>query len=498
MRNRSRYNLRNLPNRNPTWYQLSRGDESSDDDSDYSSNIQNSDSSDTSIEDNIMADEVFTSNPYAGNINPGTTAGAKLFHHGTVERSETDLLSAKVSTAKEFIDSMRQDATAFSWGILTSKIEHASFGGDTKNVLVDFTDLDVDKVRSHMGKIFFHATDPIPSNYTANTMFSIDCNAADNTIKTDSRQIFYKRVRANMIGRRIIGSLTKTAKKNLFLKKSQFLWKDDSGEEFYDGVTMLQILVTQVKPTTNVGVYGLKTKIRNCKLSNFGHNVHEMIDTIEDYVQQISDQNGSYDDLMYDTLNALLTTKNDEFRSFIRGEKDKFDIGDELQFNDLTSRAKAKYNNLVLGSKWKENAGDSKIVALATQVEQLKKELGAARNSSKNENKNTSKVTLNVAEWRKTKSHGDSVNKDGKQWWWCPHQHNHGKGMYVTHPPDKHVSWKEKKLNNKDNDKDSKKDANKKTMTLSDNLKAAMVSKFKCSLNDAEELWKSVCKDQSN
>ena len=83
--------------------------------------------------------------------------------------------------------------------------------------------------------------------------------------------------------------------------------------------------------------------------------------------------------------------------------------------------------------------------------------------------------------------------------------------MYVTHHPDNHTEWQERKEKfsrdkkekntSKDSD-DSKKDSSsskgeKKTLALSDKLKAAMVTKFRCSPSDAEKLWSEVSK-QSN
>ena len=173
----------------------------------------------------------------------------------------------------------------------------------------------------------------------------------------------------------------------------------------------------------------------------------------------------------------------------------------------MAAKAKSKYNNLNDDKKrWNSNATkDSKIVALTTQVEELKKKWSNKNKGGGGKDNgpgSRDKVKLDVAEWRKTNNLGAKVTKDGKDWWWCPHQHNGGKGLYVTHPPDKHVEWQERrsKRGKDDKSKDGKPSGGKfnKNMTLSDNLKAAMVSKFKCTEAEASSIWENVSKNSGN
>ena len=42
-------------------------------------------------------------------------------------------------------------------------------------------------------------------------------------------------------------------------------------------------------------------------------------------------------------------------------------------------------------------------------------------------------------EWQITNK-GESIEHEGKTWWWCP-RHREGKGMYVTHKPEDHDTW---------------------------------------------------------
>ena len=128
---------------------------------------------------------------------------------------------------------MRDDSTKFSWGIMISNI-----GPNKKKILHDFKDLNLNVVRNTMNAIFSHRTNTVLPPTTKPDMFAID----PDTDPAD-KIFFFKRVCANMIGQRIYNSLSLTSLASLKSKENLYLWKTSDGEEFYDGVTMLQILV---------------------------------------------------------------------------------------------------------------------------------------------------------------------------------------------------------------------------------------------------------------
>ena len=217
-----------------------------------------------------------------------------------------------------------------------------------------------------------------------------------------------------------------------------------------------------------------------------------------------------------DVFNALLTVKNSIFHGYIQREKDKWDTGLDIDPDALITDAVTKYNNMVAKKEWKETEpSNAKLAALTTELNELKEKFalvtqkGFGSSSGTNDNKSKSNKST-VAQWRMTKTLGNKVEKDGKTWHWCHKQHNDGKGMYVTHHPDNHTEWqerkekfrREKKEKSNESKSDSSKqtdssDSSKKTLALSDKLKAAMVTKFCCSADDAEKLWSEVAK-QSN
>jgi hypothetical protein len=159
---------------------------------------------------------------------------------------------------------------------------------------------------------------------------------------------------------------------------------------------------------------------------------------------------------------------------------------------------------MVMSKSWKQDDSKfSKLVALATQVKELQERLKSNQQSSSNSSDSSMKPSCsssNVEPWHLTKSLGDSVHCDGKEWHWCSKQHNNGKGMYVRHKEEDHLGWNANKKSNKSKPSNnqsttsSKSNLNdsKPSMTLSDNLKAAMVSQFRCTESDADKLWSEV------
>jgi hypothetical protein len=432
----------------------------------------------------------FSANPFNGNINPTNSNGLKLYQAGTASRPDTSKVTATITKSKAFLDAMRDDATKFGWGMLISNI-----GPDNLQILHDFKGITLKMVRLSMNPIFYSRT----NNTTVPPEKKPDMFDIDPSTQPLDKIIFFNRVRANMIGQRIYNSLDSTSLASLKLKENLYLWKTASGEEFYDGVTMLQILVEKVKPSTRVGRVALKDKIRNSKLANFNHNVCDMLDHMNDNYNEIIRSGGSHEDMVMDLYSALLTSKNDIFNSFIQRSKDDWETKQDISIEELTTLATEKFNNMSEQRQWDSSASksdSSKIVALATQVEELQKKLSHAKGKPEVPKKPT--PFLEVAEWRKTKSFGPSVTKDGRDWHWCSIKHNNGKGMYVTHREEDHGNFRRNKPKDSTTADTKSKDQTNKTMTLSDNLKAAMVSKFKCSSEEAERLWSDVAKGNNS
>jgi len=99
----------------------------------------------------------------------------------------------------------------------------------------------------------------------------------------------------------------------------------------------------------------------------------------------------------------------------------------------------------------------------------------------------------------------DMVERDGKNWWWCPKHVLPGKydGLYVTHKPEDHEDWLKRKEERRakfskdktSNDKSAAKtDNGNKNLVLTDNLRAALLTR--CDLTGAQA--DALIKDAQN
>ena len=81
--------------------------------------------------------------------------------------------------------------------------------------------------------------------------------------------------------------------------------------------------------------------------------------------------------------------------------------------------------------------------------------------------------------------------------------------MYVTHKPEDHTPWQDRNRrgkkdksgdssSNQSNQPSNGNNSQKKSLTLNDKMKAAMVAKFKCSSDEAAEFLKSVENESGN
>jgi len=419
----------------------------------------------------------FFVNPYEDDINPTTKHGVALFQSATKARESSELIKPNVQNGKKFLQMMRTDSSQFAWGSLISKIK-TDDSGTTKDMLKDWQEIKLDDVLRQSRPIFQNRN----ANWTDALNDSRSTFAIDPATRVTDKKVYFQRVRSNMIGRRILNSLTNRGLETLQINKKHYTWIDAaSGNEYLDGPYILLALLQHCNPSTRVGVSDLKENLRNSNLAKFNNNVVDMLDKMSENYNQILDRNSTHDDIVLDIFRALSSTKNKEFLDFVNSKKTAWETGEDFSHEELISLAVAKYNNLCTQKTWKDNsAKDDTIVALTTQVTELQKKLESVSKSKSGDGSNNQ--SSEIASWRYKKSLGESVTKDDKTWYWCT-KHNKGKGLYVTHKPEDHDK-------RGSTTKDSSSSGNKGSQKLvpNDKLKAAMVSKFKCTAEEAEEL----------
>ena len=215
------------------------------------------------------------------------------------------------------------DARKFGWGSLVNIVSFDALEG-AHSILRNFTEVQLDEVKRKTRITWGDPTADFDDDLPANLV----CEAIDPAANAPHIPRFYRRVRVGMIAKRIEGSLDEASMKTLMIKKRDFSWTNPTtGAIELDGPTMLQIIIQGINPTTRIGVSDFKKSIQNCKLSMFNNNVKDMLDDMDANYQDIIAHSHTHDDYTMHLFDALITSKNEIFRSMVQHKKDDWELG---------------------------------------------------------------------------------------------------------------------------------------------------------------------------
>ena len=196
---------------------------------------------------------------------------------------------------------------------------------------------------------------------------------------------------------------------------------------------------------------------------------------------------------------------------------------------ELMNDASAYFVNLKNTGSWKiELSRSSQIVALTTQLTELKTEfdkLSASNGTPKlDDGKPAGGPAKYIFElWRlekvDNKNEHNMVERDGKTWYWCDkHKYNNKgvttHGMYVTHKPDGHDAWMERRNKGRKggaaastgNNSAGKptttpsvsNDSSALKLSLSKSLQAALVTTAGITEDQFKKIWADACSASGN
>ena len=429
----------------------------------------------------------FVDDPFKGNINPGTSDGAKLYLKATASTKEDDKIEINITSAQKFVDMVTKDTNNFGWGSLVRAIPF-DVAGATKNLLIEHRDIDFAMIKKQAYKTWGnHQADfdtIVPENQ--------ELEELDPAAIEAHRVPFYRRVRSRMIAKRIIGYLKLSDWEHLKNKSSKFTWSGHGDEEM-DGPTILWVLLQTCNPSTRVGVSELKEDIRGATSAKFGHDIQKLTDFVSSKYREIREKGQTHEDIILDLFNAFKTVPNPDFEAHVRDERKLWELGGEKDVDQIISEALVIYNNAITANRWQtKDPKDAKILALQTQVEQLvglhQQSLKANTTQAPQTNRSTPRQQFTeIADWRMKKGQ-EQLDRDGKTWFWCPHHKMEGKynGLYVTHKPEDHGEWQKRKdernakkrkpKEEQSNSGPHKSEDGSNKLVISDSLKAALMT----------------------
>ena len=417
--------------------------------------------------------EVFLVDPYEGDINPGTAEGSKLFNHATKADEKAPLLTINPDTKTDVISKLESYSRQFAWHkILSIETDSGTFELFKQIDQIELTDM-----QKNARKYFGDGTTPFATDLLA-TFTVADITPASND---DHKKLHYNRVRSKMIAKKLEVQLDAASFKKLTNESKKFTWGN-----YYDGPTMLWIILKTLCPSTIVGVTGQKLILQNIRLNEHGYNVEEMLSKMQDNYNQIIERGQTHDDYLLHLFLALGSGKNDQFNIMLAGLQTAFEKNPKsITPDDLISQAITKYNNLKELKQWNTvDPNEAKLISLVTKCDNLEAALQQFQANATSDSR-PARVgrgmtsSGEIEAWRKVKKE-DSVTRDGTTWYWCPDHKREGDfdGLYVTHKPGKgHQEWLERKNKSKKNKGSSK-------LVLTDKLKSALATKMK--MNDSE------------
>ena len=157
------------------------------------------------------------------------------------------------------------------------------------------------------------------------------------------------------------------------VESEDFTFEDSDGNEKFDGLFFLWIVLNDVKPSTVVDVQDLEKELEACSLLNQQNNVQVLTKTMEKTWKEIKRlKPGTYDEQRFLTqiFRALLTTTNEDFERSMKNLKDLWVCGNGVcTVTYIITSVNTTYKNLVGDKSWNKTSDkDAKIIALTNSL----------------------------------------------------------------------------------------------------------------------------------
>ena len=384
----------------------------------------------------LVTQESFTLNLFATDINPSMSEGSKLYLKATEELPKNERITVTLENGTIVRRYLELYRTKFTWGMLLSKVPDDE--GTLKDVIKHYRSITLANVLEFNNTYLGDRSNSAPLAIWVMP----DLDPANNP---DHKIQFFKRVRSQMIAREIEGIINSNSWTQLMIRKKHFTWYTTMGEDFYDRVMMSYLLMDTCNPETKVSIQVLHNKITGTKSADYSYEVPKILDHISSTMDLITELGETYDSLLKDTFDALLSIPNTKFHQFFEMEKLRWESGKQFDFDSLSNIAKSIYNNMVSNQTWDSvDPKDAQIMALSTEVAALKDKQGNYNGLKTSKGKNSlaerSDSLAVLHPWRKIND-GPKKFKDGVWWWWWWCEHHIGedwKGLYIRHKLEDH------------------------------------------------------------
>ena len=396
-----------------------------------------------------------------------------------------------VATADRFMELIKDKSEFYRWGLLLSvPVEgDGSFNQDkdrlangeeamkvsiTKkvNLLTQWTKVSTARCQQfaqwYYGADAILLTDVFEADPAQRTVAQLNVNE-DNNKGLVRRYKIQLRILDQLILHVLRNHLTTSTYKSFLAHKHDFSFIDEvTGNEILSGLVLMRKMLDVCKPETIVEVRHLETDLDTIVLwPTHENNVRSLTTRMMTLLQEIHAKTGkhSYTDQRFITnlFRALESSPTEKFLSFVDQLKSQWIMEDISLPSDIILKLDKMHRNMVADGSWvNTNEKDTKVVALTTAIQDVKKkygelakkvsfEGGTKGGSAGAKGKGSSarpkpQTKTRCPEWQVTKK-GNTIEHDGRKYVWCTrHTSKDGSinGLYMPSPHD-HDEWAKKK-----------------------------------------------------
>ena len=392
--------------------------------------------------------ESFVIDPFAGDINPGTTRGQKLFIEACTQVKEAKRVTASIENQHETMQRVTSLVQRFRWGQQVLAVKTVSNLTVTRSLLTESHNLSLQDFKVQAYKIWgggASAATEIPLNATTQRHDLILTDITVNDTSTDAEKaVFFAQVPSTMIRRAIEGQFSNKTLEAICLQRKDYEWTSSTGLVEEDGATMLKILIDIIKPSLKVGLKEFKDIITQATAKKYKNDPLEMLNAMETAYDEITvKRKKTYDNYMDDLLQALKTFPNRIFVDYVTRLEDDWetDVSDDTpaSIDKIITQVRTKYNNMKSRGKWDiVDPADAKILALTTQLQNVQQQLATEQSKTQSSAKADGSTKANNEkdnfDTRRTKFVGPHTVIDGVAYDWCDKGHKSiasPNGMYM-------------------------------------------------------------------
>ena len=291
---------------------------------------------------------------------------------------------------------------------------------------------------------------------------------ARGALTASGKKIIQQRILSKILAHQTLALLTDEARQVIEQQADLYTWKDPTGveDDEMDGLTIVSLILRRLRPHHKVDMYAEIGKAKKLTVAQFDNDIHLFFDAMKT-TKLLIDQKDSmaYTDDAF-VRDIFIQLKDDslpaDFKHEFTSLERRWQMDKEIVTpQSLMDDAGTYYTNLIGSGSWKlESTKNAQIIALTTQLSEMKTELHSLSKLSKtnkakdltNKTPSGDKNYGNFEAWRLTKVDNkvefNMVEKDGKKFYWCDeHQYPdcETRGMYVFHKPTEHDTWQARK-----------------------------------------------------